>query len=152
MLFGPLSSLDLSRLEDRLKDHGIVYHVEVSKDELDGYAQLRKERTRAPHVLPTFEAVMNYIYIDIPDESVSLVQDELDRLGYGHYEETGDEMKPDPAFDMMVRGENAKRIAREPTIRFVYAVIAAALLAGAVWFVVRELSTVGKPTAWLTKD
>ena len=142
MRFGPISSLDLTRLEDQLKRHGIEYHVDVSQKELDAYAELRMESARTPEARPEFKGMMNYIYLEIPDGSVALVQDELDRLGYGNYAVTGDELNSDPEFDALVRARNAKRATAAPEMRFVYTVAFVAALAAAIWFVIRELSNI----------
>ncbi len=139
MRFGPMDDLDLGRLKDILDPAGVAYQVDASQEILDTYQEQRSEAARAPRARPTYDGSMKFLFIDIPDDSLGLVQDELEKLGYWHHEVLGNELDADPEFEALVRRNEERRSAGDGWRAFAYVAIAGAIVF-AGWFVFTHMS------------
>ncbi len=80
MRFGPINPLDLNRLTEILDSHKANYNVDVSSEALDAYAAHRLEHQPRSRAEVANVEIMEYIYLDVPDDKVPLIQKELERI------------------------------------------------------------------------
>lgn len=101
MRYGPLSPFDIHRLTEILDAKRVDYTISSSVDDVEAIDEHRKAVAR-PGPYTGTEGTLSYLYIDLPEVSVPLIQFELEKMGLG-FTSTGDELGGyDPEFEKLV--------------------------------------------------
>lgn len=79
MKYGPLAPTDVNLLRERLNAHGKDLDVSYSDDDIQ--RQQAERLAEEPKAMPTAKGPQLYLYVEIAEEDLPLVQDDLLKMG-----------------------------------------------------------------------
>jgi hypothetical protein len=78
VIFGPLSEIDINLLTEKLDAHRAHYTIGVSKEDLhESHEEIRK---RPVDPDPTYQSQKPFLFIEIADSLVHLVEEDLEKM------------------------------------------------------------------------